>query len=107
MSVPAVMGLELPLQELDGQELIIDGGNGDVIIQPSGAVLAEYEQLILQAKAFDDLVAKEALLPSETQDGCPVSVLLNARLSLDVDSCLMDCSDGVGLYRTEIPFYAA
>ena len=104
MSVPAVMGLELPLQELDGQELIIDGGNGDVIIQPSGAVLAEYEQLILQAKAFDDLVAKEALLPSETQDGCPVSVLLNAGLSLDVDSCLMDCSDGVGLYRTEIPF---
>ncbi len=104
MSVPAVMGLELPLQELDGQELIIDGGNGDVIIQPSGAVLAEYEQLILQAKAFDDLVAKEALLPSETQDGCPVSVLLNAGLSLDVDSCLMDCSDGVWLYRTEIPF---
>ena len=104
MSVPAVMGLELPLQELDGQELIIDGANGDVIIQPSGAVLAEYEQLILQAKAFDDLVAKEALLPSETQDGCPVSVLLNAGLSLDVDSCLMDCSDGVGLYRTEIPF---
>ncbi len=104
MSVPAVMGLELPLQELDGQELIIDGGNGDVIIQPGSAVLAEYEQLIQQAKAFDDLVAQEAQLPSETQDGCPVSVLLNAGLSLDVDNCLMDCSDGVGLYRTEIPF---
>ena len=104
MSVPAVMGLELPLQELDGQELIIDGGNGDVIIQPSNAVLAEYEQLIRQAKAFDDLVAQEAQLPSETQDGCPVSVLLNAGLSLDSDSSLIDCSDGVGLYRTEIPF---
>lgn len=104
MSVPAVMGLELPLQELDGQKLIIDGGNGDVIIQPSNAVLAEYEQLIRQAKAFDDLVAQEAQLPSETQDGCPVSVLLNAGLSLDSDSSLIDCSDGVGLYRTEIPF---
>ena len=44
---------------------IIDGGNGDVIIQPSGAVLAEYEQLILQAKAFDDLVAKEAYYPQK------------------------------------------
>ena len=104
MSVPAVMGLELPLQELDGQELIIDGGNGDVIIQPSNAVLAEYEQLIRQAKAFDDLVAQESSLPSETQDGCPVSVLLNAGLSLDADNGMMDCSDGVGLYRTEIPF---
>lgn len=104
LGVPAVMGLELPLTDLDGQQLVIDGSNGDVIIQPGAAVLSEYQQLILQAKAFDDLVAQEAALPSQTKDQCAVSVLLNAGLSLDVDSALLDFSDGVGLYRTEIPF---
>lgn len=104
LDVPAVMGVDLPFEELDGQPLILDGNNGDVIIQPSSAVLFEYEQLIQQSREFDALVQQEAEPSAVTQDGVPVSVLLNAGLSLDIDSALLDCSDGVGLYRTEIPF---
>lgn len=104
LGLPSIMGLELPLQVLDGQQLILNGNNGEVIISPTPAVVDEYTQLIKQNKIFDGLVAQEALLPAETKDGESVSVLLNAGLSIEVDGHLLDCADGVGLYRTEIPF---
>ena len=46
----------------------------------------------------------ESHLPSVTRDGVRISVLLNAGLSVDGESAVLDMADGIGLYRTEIPF---
>ncbi len=104
LGVPAVMGVDLPLTELEQHLLIIDGNAGEVMVDPGPAVQAEYRELIQQAKAFDALVDGERHLASQTRDGVPVSVLLNAGLSLDTEHGLRDIADGIGLYRTEIPF---
>ncbi|MGL4205494.1 MAG: phosphoenolpyruvate--protein phosphotransferase [Aeromonadaceae bacterium] len=104
MGIPAVMGLELPLAELDHRLLVVDGTSGEVIIEPAPAVLDEYRQLMVQAKEFNDLVNTESHLPAETLDGERMSVLLNAGLNMDSESAVRDMADGIGLYRTEIPF---
>ena len=104
LGVPAVMGVDLPLAELEQHKLIVDGNAGEVMVDPNASVLDEYRELIQQAKAFDALVDGERHLPSQTRDGVPVSVLLNAGLSLETEHALRDTADGVGLYRTEIPF---
>lgn len=104
MGIPAVMGLELPLAELDHRLLVVDGTSGEVIIEPAPAVLDEYRQLMQQAKAFSDLVSTESHLAAETLDGERMSVLLNAGLNMDSESAVRDMADGIGLYRTEIPF---
>lgn len=104
LGIPAVMGLDLPLAELDQRLLVVDGNIGELIIEPNPSVLEEYQQLIRQAKAFDALVGGESHLPSVTRDGVRISVLLNAGLSVDSESAVLDVADGIGLYRTEIPF---
>lgn len=104
LGVPAVMGVDLPLAELEQHRLIVDGNAGEVMVDPNASVLDEYRELMQQAKAFDALVDGERHLPSQTRDGVPVSVLLNAGLSLETEHALRDIADGVGLYRTEIPF---
>ena len=104
MGIPAVMGLELPLAELDHRLLVVDGNGGEIIIEPAVAVLDEYRQLIQQAKAFSDLVGAESHLVAETLDGERMSVLLNAGLNVDTENAVRDMADGIGLYRTEIPF---
>lgn len=104
MGIPAVMGIELPLAELDHRLLVIDGNGGELVIEPAQAVMDEYHQLILQAKAFSDLVGAESHLAAETIDGERMSVLLNAGLNVDTENAVRDMADGIGLYRTEIPF---
>ncbi len=60
--------------------------------------------MLSEERALDTLVRSVDNLPSETADGTKVSLLLNAGLSADTEISLNQLADGVGLYRTEIPF---
>ncbi|MGK4475199.1 phosphoenolpyruvate--protein phosphotransferase [Aeromonas molluscorum] len=104
MGITAIMGVELPLGDIGGRPLILDGYSGDLFIEPSALLLTEYRQLLDEERALDTLVRTVDNLPSETADGVKVSLLLNAGLSADTEISLNQLADGVGLYRTEIPF---
>ena len=104
MGIPAVMGIELPLVGLEQRLLVVDGNRGELLVEPPESVLDEYRQVIRQAKAMHDRLGAESHLPSETLDGVRISVLLNAGLNLESESEMRDMADGIGLYRTEIPF---
>lgn len=105
MGVPAVMGIEeLPIQQLDDRELIVDGHNGEVYVSPSESVrnlyrqlASEEQQLMLKLNALRDL-------PSLTRDGVRVPLYVNTGLDSDLEQSLKSGAEGVGLYRTEIPF---
>ncbi len=84
--------------------LVVDGYSGDLFIEPNQVILTEYRQLLSEERALDTLVRSVDNQPSETADGVPVSLLLNAGLSADTEISLNQLADGVGLYRTEIPF---
>ena len=104
MGVAAIMGVDLPLGDIGGRMLVVDGYSGDLFIEPNQVILTEYRQLLSEERALDTLVRSVDNQPSETVGGVPVSLLLNAGLSADTEISLNQLADGVGLYRTEIPF---
>jgi phosphotransferase system enzyme I (PtsP) len=105
MGVPTVMGLvDIPVNQLDGKELIIDGFDGRIFASPSDDLRAVYQDICNEE---DELFrGLEALRdkPCETTDGHRVSLLVNTGLMTDVVRSLSHGAEGIGLYRTEVPF---
>ena len=103
--VPAVVGLRRLTEDLeDGDEILIDGFEGVVIINPSETTLYRYGKVGVQRQKAKDLVDQEASLPAETLDGSPIKFWANADTVDEISRILETDSEGVGLYRTESLF---
>ncbi len=105
MDIPTVMGaVDLPFTQLDGRPVIVDGYKGNVYSDPNDNLLKQYESIELEEQAF--VRGLEALrdLPCETQDGYRLPLFVNTGLMADVVRSLERGAEGVGLYRTEVPF---
>ncbi len=84
--------------------VIVDGDNGQIFIRPADdvqAVFTEHAELRDRRKRE---MAGLAKLPAESRDGVGVGLHINAGLLLDMPHLHETGADGVGLYRTEIPF---
>ncbi len=105
MGVPTMMGaVGLPYTRLRDCELIIDGYNGIVHLNPSAELKLRFQEVLDQDRALSrDL---EALRdePCETLDGHRMPLWVNTGLMADVTRSLEQGAEGVGLYRTEVPF---
>lgn len=105
MDIPIVLGAEdLPLQKLSNQKMIVDGYSGQVYVSPSEATLNEYYGLLNEEQELRTDLAKLKDLPAETPDGYGIHLYVNAGLLADISVPLASGAEGVGLYRTEIPF---
>lgn len=105
MGIPTVMGVvDLPYRKLDGRPLIVDGYNGTVLTSPSEATLARYGEVLKEEEQF--VRGLEALidLPCITPDHHRVSLWVNTGLMTDVVRSLDHGAEGIGLFRTEVPF---
>ena len=105
MGVPTVMGVvDLPYAQLEGRELIMDGYRGVVYSSPSDTLRSHYDRIIDEEQAlmrgFEALKDK----PCETLDQHRLPLWVNTGLMADVVRSLERGAEGVGLYRTEIPF---
>ena len=104
-NVPAVMGAaDMPLAQIDGKQLIVDGYQGRVYIDPPEAVAHEYRRLRQEEDELSAQLADLKELPAQTTDGVTVHLLANTGLISDVSPALNSGAEGVGLYRTEFPF---
>jgi len=65
---------------------------------------AEFERLIQEEKKLDATLEEIRDLPAETKDGYRVGLMVNTGLGADISISLAVGAEGVGLYRTEIPF---
>jgi len=105
LGVPAVMGLgDLSLAPLDGRDVVMDGYQGRVYIQPSAAVRAEYQRLAAEEAVFAKGLEGLRDLPAETPDGARLALYVNSGLLADIPVALDSGAEGVGLYRTEFAF---
>lgn len=103
--IPLVGGLQDALTRIEPfDRVILDGGGGTVLIRPTDDVHAMFTAAIAREDARKQAVQASAHLPSVSRDGQRVQLLLNAGLLLDVNQLAQTGADGVGLYRTEIPF---
>ena len=105
MKVPTVMGVgETSVYDLHDKALIVDGYYGQIYVSPSAAVVAEFERLVQVEQALDATLSEIRDLPAVTKDGHHINLMVNTGLGADLGIALAAGADGVGLYRTEIPF---
>lgn len=107
LEIPTVVGVNGLLENVrQGESLIVDGNSGVVYINPNQEVLQEYERLERDYLAFSRGLDEFRDLPAETVDGHRVSLCANVGLLTDVAFAHQHGAQGIGLYRTEIPFLA-
>lgn len=108
MGIPTVMGVDglSPLQ-FEGENLVVDGYYGQVYLSPSKRLLRQYEALAAEERELDANLQSLLGTATQTQDGHPIALYVNAGLLADADVSLNVGAEGVGLYRTEIPFLAS
>jgi len=105
MGIPTIMGLvDVPLTQLDNKELILDGYNGELFACPSDSLRSFYQNIVEEERQLDQSLESLKTLPCETKDGHRVAAWVNTGLMTDVVRSLNQGAEGVGLYRTEVPF---
>ncbi len=102
LEIPAVVGAGRMLDRVfPGDLVIVDGTNGEVIIRPDGETLERYrlegERYRHRLAHLREMRCREAV----TRDGTRIYVLGNIEFPHEVDHCLREGADGIGLYRTE------
>ncbi|MBR9971879.1 phosphoenolpyruvate--protein phosphotransferase [Magnetospirillum sulfuroxidans] len=86
--------------------VVIDGDNGQVFLRPSDDIRDIFFDALHLRQQRAANYAKLKDLPAITSDGIAVRLMMNAGLLLDMQH-LHECgADGIGLYRTELPFMA-
>jgi len=108
LNIPVIVKIKGISGELkNGEILAMDGDNGYVYVNPSQAIINKISQQIADLKAHSAKIAKLRNLPAKTKDGVKIGLNLNVGLPFDLDYMDTTNCDGVGLYRTEIPFMSA
>lgn len=105
LQIPAVMGaLDLPLSELNGSRIIVDGWRSNVVVNPTDAVIEEYQTAIDEAAHLYMDLEKIESGPACTTDGQHIHLMLNSGPFGELTPQQESWIDGVGLYRTEFVF---
>ncbi len=86
--------------------VIVDGDNAQVFLRPSEDIRDIFSDAIVQRQQRAAHYAKLRDLPAITRDGVQVKLMMNAGLLLDMQHLHESGADGIGLYRTELPFMA-
>jgi phosphotransferase system enzyme I (PtsP) len=105
MGVPTVMGaMDLPWTRVRDMPVVVDGYGGVVHLNPSEELLNRYRALVDEDRALARDLEPLRGLPCETRDGHRMRLWVNTGLMIDVARSLERGAEGVGLYRTEVPF---
>ena len=105
LGLPAVVGINRFCEEVHtGDQLLIDGYNGVVVINPSTSTLSEYEILKKEKdklrEGLEEFINKDA----ETKDGREIILSANIEFAYESDLAKKNGAKGIGLFRTEF-FY--
>ena len=102
MGIPAIIGVGDQLKpEYEGREVIVDGGTGNVVIDPDEPtrdhLMAKRAELLKRQELLNQLKG----LPNETKDGKSVRIYCNIGNPEDVHAVLENDGAGIGLFRSE------
>nr|MDA3813253.1 phosphoenolpyruvate--protein phosphotransferase [Candidatus Cloacimonadota bacterium] len=88
----------------DGDNLIIDGNNGYVIISPTKSVLEKYKVIHREEQNIRKRLLKLIDVEPITKDGKKIKLMSNIEIPQEIDQVLKYKSAGIGLFRTEFLF---
>jgi phosphotransferase system enzyme I (PtsI) len=102
LELPAVLGIpELLTKVKSGDQLVIDGYTGRVVIHPNRERLEQYERRTAEIEEEEKKLARLRKLPAMTTDGRRIGLYANLELPREVENALAAGAAGVGLLRTE------
>ncbi len=102
LEIPAVVGTNNILEQVnDGDLVIIDGVDGEVIINPDNQTIKEYEGKMIKFEEMKEMLKNYKGKSSITKDGHVVELVANIGSPNDIDGVLENDGEGIGLYRTE------
>jgi phosphotransferase system enzyme I (PtsP) len=105
LGIPAIMGVNnLPYTKMEGLVVVADGYSGKAYIDPEPLMLEQLKVHIREEREIEHSLRVLKNKPAVTTDGYRVSLYVNSGLMSDHSPSLRSGAEGVGLYRTEIPF---
>lgn len=100
--IPAVSGISGILRQVTtGDEVVVDGRDGSVIINPNDETLRAFRKVEREFVDLKDQLAENRDLPAKTLDGVHLHLQGNVNNVADVRAAAAMGATGVGLYRTE------
>ena len=105
LGIPAVLGIpELSQQARSGENVVIDGLAGRVVIDPTPETVAKYRTRMVEHARQQRLLARLRDVSAQTRDG--VAISLQANLELPVESTMARDAgaEGIGLLRSEFMY---
>lgn len=102
LQIPAIVGCnDITRKAANGQNVIVDGFEGNAIIEPATTEITQYQKIADKfmnvCQQWQQMVDK----PSVTADGSKYKIAANIGSSVDISSAMENGADGVGLFRTE------
>ena len=102
LTIPAVVGLHDVTEKLEsGQQVLLDGYSGLLILDPTPETLWHYGELKDRKQRVDAQLTGLRETKSMTRDGRHIVLSANIELPNDVDTVAENGAEGIGLYRTE------
>ena len=105
LGIPAVVGAKEIIDLVKDKDiLILDGNDGEIIIEPDEEALRHYKKKIIRIEKEKKELEKIKFLDTITKEGKRIEVSANIGKTEDADIALQEGAEGVGLFRTEFLF---
>ena len=105
LGIPIVAKVDGLMRNVDpGDPVIVDGDNGQIFVRPSDDIQSMITETLGAREQRRSMYASMHALKTVTRDGVPISLSINCGMLADMQWLEETGADGVGLFRTEIPF---
>ena len=105
LEIPAIVGMQGITQQIRiGDDILIDGYAGLLILNPSRETLAEYGRIEQEKEQVAERLELIRETVSTTRDGRHITLSANIDLPDDLGEIAAQGAEGVGLFRTEFLF---
>lgn len=105
LNIPSIVAMQHARQLIYNNDiLIVDGGQGIVIVNPDKYVLTEYRLKQNQLDLEKRKLKRIRSIPATTLDGTLIELHANIELPQDIDQVKESGATGIGLFRSEFLF---
>jgi phosphoenolpyruvate-protein phosphotransferase (PTS system enzyme I) len=100
--MPAVIGVPRLTKIIDNDEMVIvDGYEGTLIVNPTQAMIAEYQSRVLRHEEAETKLLENRTQPALTKDNHQITLQANIELVEELKDAIRFGAEGIGLYRSE------
>ena len=105
LGLPAVLGASELLDGVEqGQQIIVDGYSGKVIVNPTPATIKRFEKRKAEKRKHTRALDRLRFEPAQSRDGTVIQLMANVELPVEMENVRQSGAEGVGLLRSEFMF---